>query len=332
MKQMKKIKYMIIGLGFILSNLLSSLMTLADYVEPTAKTNINKIDPLFEENISNYTGFRDSIEQSKAGIVEGIKNKQGLQDLPGHDDSEGKVEELKNIRANDLEGRGRDEYAKDPSVYDYFVDYSKPGNAMHRSDAEKIADATGKLMGDLTALFKELHVDCKTEKGNKEVEPEYFIEIDKKKDPHGDTAYDQYLCEQLNNRYSCTDAVTLTCMRTGMKYGEWQNKEIKISGDEAYGQYGWFNEVRLKKKRFILELRSFDWVKGAIRNWIAAKTQKTIEQIGGVDYGPRGDEPSHYVNEKQLVFSSYTFRYQYREGWRVCEEWKEDWTERCRLN
>lgn len=193
----------------------------AQYLDPINKTNINEVDPLFEKNIDNYQSCSRQIEDSKAGFARGVENSQGLGDLVGHDKAESEADRLSSIEAGDLSNKGRREAAKDPFYNEIFVDYSRPGMMAHKQDAEMIANASGKMMDNLLGKLKDIGVDCKTVKGNKEIEPQYFMELSRRDErAKGDTIYDQYFCERLRNRYSCVDGLTLQCLQFSEKPAE----------------------------------------------------------------------------------------------------------------
>jgi len=201
------------------------------YLDPTSRTNVNEIDPLFETSVDDYKSFEQSVDSNRGRGIEAVKSKSGFNDLAGNENAETEANNLSQIRANDLESKGREEYAKNPEVNDYFVDYSKPGMKQHKEDAEEVAKASGKLMNSLFDKLKEVGVDCKTVKGNKEIEPEYFIEPDRSEvkeqrmfgSGYGDTVYDKFYCEQLRNSYNCHDSLNVRCADAGFVPGRLTN-------------------------------------------------------------------------------------------------------------
>jgi hypothetical protein len=69
-----------------------------------------------------------------------------------------------------------------------FVDYNRPSTMAYKQDAEMIANASGKMMDNLLGQLKDIGVDCKTVKGNKEIEPQYFMELSRRDErAKGDT-------------------------------------------------------------------------------------------------------------------------------------------------
>lgn len=46
----------------------------------------------------------------------------------------------------------------------------------------------------------------------------------------------------------------------------------------------------------------------------------------------RGSGQLLEVGERwRLIWEEYEFIYKYRDGKEICEEWSEDWSEKCRL-
>ncbi|WP_375359829.1 hypothetical protein [Candidatus Tisiphia endosymbiont of Nemotelus uliginosus] len=228
------------------------LTSLAVYTEPTAKTNVNKVDPLFNEKIENYKGFEQVLERQKAAAVKGAESEAGFNDLVGSRQARSKGSELSNIRAEELEGSGIRESFKEAWINEYLVDYSKPGMMRHKDDASKITEATGQMMSSLLGFLKRLDIDCKQVKGNKEIEPQYHIQLITKLDRNkGDTVYDKTICEELRNKYRCIDELILQCLHfaeqvaeltvngSNMKHNQAIAGSIKrISFAEKYGSDG----------------------------------------------------------------------------------------------
>jgi tRNA splicing ligase len=38
-----------------------------------------------------------------------------------------------------------------------------------------------------------------------------------------------------------------------------------------------------------------------------------------------------HLERKSYTWEKFIFKYQYRDGYKICEQWAEDWTERCVL-
>lgn len=211
---------------FIVAVLLTAVNAVAAYVEPTTKTNVNVVGPLFERTISDYTGFEQTLESQKSSAVKGAESNSGFNDLVGSKDAASKASELSNIKPGELENAGIRESAKENWIDNYLLDYSKPGMIEHKKDAELIAEGTGKKLQELVGLLKKLDVDCRQIKGNKEVEPQYFIDVKTKQQEdtvynsstdiqqrqQRDTIYNKKICEQLRNQYDCRDQLIVRCL------------------------------------------------------------------------------------------------------------------------
>ena len=197
------------------------------YEDPVAKTNVNPKTDLFEKEIEDYGTFRDHMGSLREQAVNGIGSSGNLELISDKTDDEIKAaaSDLNAIKANDLQVKGQEEVLR-TDMMELHVDYTDPLNAGHQKDAIRIAEASGVLLGKLTELFKEFGIDCRTVKGNKVIEPEYYIEI--KKEKVKDTVYTKAMCEEPRNRYSCHDALTVRCYKRGMKWGAWQDKTIII--------------------------------------------------------------------------------------------------------
>ncbi len=202
------------------------LTSLAVYTEPTAKTNVNKVDPLFNEKIENYKAFEQVLERQKASAVKGVESETGFNDLVGSRQARTKGAELSNIRAEELEGSGIRESFKEAWINEYLVDYSRPGMMRYKDDANSITEGTGQMMSSLLGFLKRLDIDCKQVKGNKEIEPQYYIQLIKELDRNkGDTVYDKTICEELRNKYHCIDELVLQCLHFAEK-----TTELTING------------------------------------------------------------------------------------------------------
>ena len=121
------------------------------YLDPTAKTNVNKQTDLFESGIEDYSSFESQMDSMKQKAIDGIGDPGNIELIS--DKSSGEIEEaagnLSAIKANDLHSRGRDEVMQTGIMEELHVDYTKPLNTQHRKDALKIADASSELLGNL---------------------------------------------------------------------------------------------------------------------------------------------------------------------------------------
>lgn len=333
------------------------------YLDPQVKTNVNKVDPLFGENIHDYKSFEREMLEHKKAVAAGVGKGAGTRDVVGAEEAENTARDLSQISANDLESRGRAKGAANPMFNEIFVDYSKPGNMQIKKDMEEIATASGNMMKVILGMLKDLGVDCKSVKGNTQIEPQYHIDLKSRTDrDKGETVYDKFFCEQPRREYHCTDEVTVTCKRKGIKWGEWQDKEIRVSGSELISfcsDKHMFRIVRTRERVFdyflqlnsweefdfdafrqeriapeaghILEARKFLATKheGATIDNIAEEMSSSSEgdhfSISGRQYCGRA------LGSKDYAFQTYVINYKYREGSPACLEWSEDWGEECRL-
>ncbi len=197
------------------------------------KTNANGESGLFEKEVEGRSGLeeflKNSTEEARSEAA-GKKAEEAL-GVSGASLSE-KSAELGSIKANDLESAGRAERFKEENSFldSTEIDYSDPKILNHKKDVDSIAGATEKLLARLEAGLKEIGIDCKQAAGNKEIEPEFYIEVQKK--AWKDTVYNKKICEERRNVYNCRDSLNLYCKRKGIKWGEWQNKEIHVPGGE----------------------------------------------------------------------------------------------------
>ena len=315
----------------------------SQYLDPTSKTNINKIDPLFEENIKNYKNLEQEIEADSKSAVDGIKSRKGFNSLAGHEKAELEASNLSNIPHDELQGKGREIKAKETWIEDYFIDYSKPGHLRYKQDAEEITSATDKMMKNLLGMLKNIGVDCKTVKGDKRYEPQYFIELEKR--DIKDAIYDQFLCEELRGEYNCSDTVTVKCSKTGLRYGEWQDREIALDGKMLYVNFiDWGWSVKWKRKRHGWHISgsqgsesslSAQGINDSARLFISNNLGVLLEQIHPVIGFPPGGRGIGNItplySRWRVAWDQYVFKYKYRDTYQVCEVWSEDWTERCVL-
>ena len=328
------------------------------YRDPIAKTNINPKTDLFEKEIEDYGTFRDHMGSLKEQAVNGITSSGNLElisDKTG-DEIQSAASDLNVIKASDLQVKGQEEVLR-TGMTGLHVDYTDPLIAGHKKDASRIAEASGVLLGKLTGLFKEFGIDCRTVKGNKVIEPEYYIEI--KKEKVKDTVYTKTMCEEQRNKYNCRDILSMRCSKRGIRWGLWQSRQIVISGSELFRSgktVFWVDhtgrscfEYKLSVgpgtiKRLISDPRAIppnSYHVALMREFLVTKHPgSTLDNIstemsswwsGGlfsVDgwyYGGRR------LGHKDYGWRSYTVNYQYRDGYPICEQWSEDWSETCIL-
>lgn len=313
--------------------MLFSLTTLA------IQTQVNEVTDLFDKHIENKDLLLQNMKEQNDNAMEQIKSRKHHDFIEGIDEAEGKINELNSIKETDLEGAGRQKrVSKEYQFYDeneLEPDYTKSGNNMHKLDSDEIVTGTEKTMRqvgiDLMKNLIELGFDCKTVKGAIHKEPTYYIEI--KREDQKNTEYDQFFCEEPRNQYSCNDSVSLNCVKRGMKWNPWQYREVQIAGDTVYhGAKHLGHAIFWKKKRWgwHLNFDSAGW-RVFLSNHLGIPLEQIHPQIH-FPGGARGIGGTHPVYEQwRIVFDAYVFGYSYRDGNEICEQWAEDWTERCVL-
>jgi hypothetical protein len=310
----------------------------ADHVAHELPTQANKQTDLFESSVDGLSDFTNKLEAGKQNGIDsmggGHGSPQGLKYITQKSKAElsGESAKLESIHENDLAGKGREEMIKSNSLNELHTDYARPLNKQHLKDAKTIAAAQDELLQNLLGKLKDLGVDCKTIKGDKKVEPEYFLQT--KKTNHKDTLYNQTFCEELRNKYNCRDTATLRCKKRGMKWNPWQNQEMLLDGDWIYWNHmGWVYPIKWKSGRYGLHMRQgHPVVMAELRTHIANTRNVPIENINPqVDFEPRGEGHTNNVCDDLNSFAIHRIRYQIRDGHEVCEEWSEDWTERCTI-
>ena len=186
------------------------------YAKEAVRTNQNVASEFFEQAIDNKDELEQSLKHAKEQAGKGITDQEGLKSLNvTQDEVNNKTTELNSINAYDLESAGRLQRAKEENHYYELleVDHSAPGQTRHKQDMEQIANASGKLIAKLTEGLKDIGVDCKKTKGNKEVEPQYVI--DTEQEHTSDITYTKVICEQPRNAYDCAQSLKLTCKQAG---------------------------------------------------------------------------------------------------------------------
>jgi hypothetical protein len=178
------------------------------------KTNKNKMTTEFEDHIADKKDLDVNIEALRDIGTSAANSSPDFGNFLSTDDS-GKVfsgaSRLGNIDENSLESEGRKErYATDNAYFDDFeTDYTRPGAARHKKDAEDIVSATEIHIEKLTETLRKNGIDCKEVKNKPDIKDPYYIEIEKEE--VGDTEYDQKFCEYLRNVYSCSNDLVVKC-------------------------------------------------------------------------------------------------------------------------
>lgn len=314
------------------------LVAKADYIAPELPTQVNKQTDLFDKSINDYSGFTNKLEQGKQAGIDSLGGEtgtpEGLQYISKENKSQitSESQKLESIHENDLASKGREEIIKEGHLQKLYPDYNRPGYKQHLQDAKTIAKAQDELLKHLLEKLKELGVDCKTVKDDTKVEPEYFLQTKTTTDK--DTLYNQVFCEELRNQYNCRDELSLTCKRFGIRWTHWEDKAMLLDGVWIYRAHmGWFYPLQWTSDRYGLHLREgHPAVQAEMRLHIAANEGVNIENIHEhIIYGARGEGHTVHADKNMYAFQVYRVHYKIRRGEKICEEWQEDWTERCEI-
>ena len=328
-------------------------------------TNINQVTDLFDRNIENKDELLHELKTQNDSAIDNIKSGAGTNSIEGINDAESKAGELKNIEETDLENKGREKRAsKEYQFYDeneLEPNYNKSGNKLHKLDAEDIVNATEESMRKLGKNFldklKAVGVDCHTVKGPVHKEPTYYIQI--KRENQNNTDYDQFFCEELRNKYNCRDQLDLTCKRFGKGHTDWEARTIRFNGHVLHNtKPDWGYAIKWKDKRWGWHITPYHpkpkafggemqvdsvWrnnpaaIIADARGYIAMQLGASIDQIGEHvvfpdNNGGRGLGNISSVGARwRVAWDEYEFAYMYRDVFDTCEEWQEDWTERCAI-
>ena len=321
------------------------------------KTNVNEVNDLFDRHIENKDRLMRDLQEQREGAVRDIETGKGLKHVEGINEAESKARELESIREVDLESSGRQKRASEEyRFYDdneIEPDYSKPGNIAHKQDCDEIVSQTSlamkKLGKDLQTKLSALGIDCRQVKGTTAKDLTYHIEI--KGEEHRNSEYEQVFCEEPRNRYNCQDVLNLRCTKKGMAWNPWQNRTMVttfgatprhwwIAGRHTDSTYHGRNGHGLSIGKWTINSA---YVK-EMATYIAGMIGASIEQVN-VGYQnivliPAPNRGSinvdfsnchlawcgWYIN---VVPALVTFHYQYRDGYPICEQWSEDWSETC---
>lgn len=365
---MKLSLYLCIIFIIILESLIYA-SALANHVSPEIRTQVNQPTDLFDKSLGDTQSVKKKLDADIQAGINSLGNgnsgstPQGMNLLTelNAKDLENNSSKLNSIKANDLNIKGREELVKTDSLSELYTDYNSPLNKRHLEDAKLISGAQDLLLGDLIGKLKELDVDCKTVKGDKIHEPEYYLQINTSN--HKDTIYNQTFCEELRGQYNCNDSVTIHCIKRVMQYQPWQNQELTYTGTEIHNEHeDWFEWVYWKsasrssnKHKAELKYSAAD----SIRAHIAQKINVTLEQVellhqnnppttldifgmmlgkdssGGIGFERPGRGNiglMEWPQDRFRMYISYSIPYRTRpQGVEICEQWSEIWNERCVL-
>ncbi len=301
------------------------------------QTNVNEVDDLFDRHIEGKDQLLQNLSKQNSNAINQIQSGMHHDSIEGIDAAESKSSELNAIKETDLDNEGRNKRLS--SEYQFYdanelePDYLRPGNILHKQDSDNIIFSTEDTMREIGASFMDKlnkeGFDCKTVKGAVVKEPTYYIEV--KTEQQKNTEYEQIFCEELRGNYSCNDTVTLNCTRRDKRWNHWQYREVDISGDTVYHgakHLGYTLKWGIKRYGWHLQVDSSGW-RVFLSNHLGIPLEQIHEQIH-FPAGARGVGGTHPVYENyRIVFNAYRFGYNYRDGYEICEEWSEDWNERC---
>ena len=331
---------------------LSVKVIATSYREPTGKTNVNVQTDLFRKSVGDVEAFKSQVQEEEREVIEKLRlsGDHGVEFIAGSSRKEidESTAELSTIKADELNDRGRIKLLKENLVEEIYVDESNPLMVAHRNDAERIAEGSKDLLGSLLLSLKErLGVDCYTIKGNSEIEPEYHIKL--KEEQIKETIYAQAMCEEPRNRYDCRDALTLRCNKKGIAWGPWQNRTMVTTFGALprhwwiVGQYadsGYHGGWKTSCGKWTINSAYSQEMAAYIVGMIGARAEQVYvghQNIVLIPAPNRGSINVDFSNCHLTWLGIYidivpvrvTFHYQYRDGYPICEQWTEDWSETC---
>lgn len=110
---------------------------------------------------------------------------------------------------------------------------------------------------------------------------------------------------------------TYQSVRYRTDYGPWQQSSHSFSGWEILGGYGtsWWYSVKWGKGRFGYHMKSDDVTKASVRQAIAKKVGRSLDEISdSLVISARGEDPTHWFADKGKMFNTYTIGYSYRKA------------------
>jgi len=341
----------LLAIAIIVANTL-----LASIASGDNKTNINEVTSFFKDNLENREQIESMLEEGKQSAMSGIESKGAFEAVGTKEqDAVNESNRLDSINPNDLETKGAEVRYKEENKYmdSLYINHDDNQVQNHKKDVDLITEKTQELTNKLQAGFLKENMDCETVKGNKEVSPEYHIDV--KSRTEQESVYSQTNCEQLRNQYSCRDTLTTRCIRTGTRYKAPEPRKIRFNGHWLHhNKMNWGWAVKWKTKRWGWHITSHHpggWEGGEdyqidspwrqnpaaiiadARAHIASHLGLPLEQIGEhVDFPGRGMGNINPVGARwRVAWDEYEFGYTYKEPYQVCEEWMDDWNERCNI-
>lgn len=301
-------------------------------------TNVNEVNTLFEDHIENKDEYFNNLENLRDESSARIESKSGLSSIKEIDKVDSFSSQINSIEPYDLEAeaskvRASEEY-RFYDEHEMAPDWSRDGNRMHRQDAEDITSAIAKKLKSLTQHLEALGLDfdCTEQKKPAQIDASFSLDI--KRNPKENVEFDQIFCEEAWNKYSCRDKLSLTCKKKGMKWDEWEERDIELPGSWIHWNRRWWTyAIKWRKKRFGIHLHpggARPDVAASIREHIMEKLGISDEQIHKeVNVSARGEGAINHIEGKGYIWETFRIGYKYRDGKEICQEWSQDWDERC---
>jgi len=300
------------------------------------QNNVNQVTSFFSEEIQNKAQLEQDILKAKTQAHQSINSDSSLAAIGiSKSDVQDKTAQLNSISANDLESKGQEERGKEENrYYDQLeVNLKDPQIMNHKKDIDKIAEGSIKFLSNITSELKAQGIDCTAVKGNLEREANFYIDI--QKEHLKETVYNQHICEELRNKYSCKEELTVKCIKRGIVRDPWENRVFRLDGrDTFWNRLHWLYSEKWKKRRFWHFLKKEPLVESQIRNFIATKEGLKLEDIDPnlqYSFKDRGEGHAQHITGKAYVWDIYRIGYRYSQSRDICVKWQEDLNERCRL-
>ncbi|MEM6339426.1 MAG: hypothetical protein AAF673_05855, partial [Pseudomonadota bacterium] len=283
------------------------------------------------------------VDKQKELATNAIESGGASANIVGLESAEEKASSLSSIRDVDLDDAGRARrFSEEYSFYDegeFEPGWTKPGNKMHKEDADDIVSATAIKIKELLSKLQEAGVVCSRKKGAVQREPIYTIEV--RRENQQNTEYDQFFCEEPRGAYRCYDTVTVRC--SNKQSGGKRFEKIIVTYKEM--EYIWLKDPRHPPEweRSLFNAYSCPTSHQRLTEFLINKTGNTNIEVpaqgalrfGGYvlyylnDQGQRGTIQNHW--HQGVPWNGTVNLYYTVEEEEQCLEWSEDWDERCTL-
>ena len=314
-------------------------------------TNVNEVNTLFEDHIENKAEYFRNLEGLRDESAGRIESKSGLASIGEIDKAEGFSSQINSIDEYDLGAEGKKIRASEEyrfyDEHEMAPDWSKPGNRMHKEDAEDITLAVAKKLKALAKHLEELGLDfdCSKQRKPVQLDPAFSLEITRNLKEN--VEFDQILCEEARNKYRCTNLLHLTCKRKSPGGSLPGTIRISVSempdhwwlgrGNDGNMSYGYhttnmflvFNtEVMEEVKAKIIEKIGPVEIEVPAQRIMIFGGEQVLYQLN--EYGEYGTVQNTWHPNPEGISGSIRFFYK-APNEAKCEEWEEDWAERCVL-